>query len=220
MELVAPVLAQSIRFGSPSGNPKGMFLPDLMFRLKDEFRFVDTPTKAEQFNLEDGVTLTYGNHDGFKINSFKLYSTGMFVEGVARTENLDSMLDKIEAILRSEFATTITPAVPVARIYLSQVEVVVSDTVREGLDELKAVRDCLTKMVRRYGIDAQEYHVGGFALTSDPLKSTTGAKPQRFLFERRANHPFEQNVFFSEAPLQTTEHLALLSELEVTLTSG
>ena len=204
MELTAPILAQSIRFGSPSGNQKGIFLPNLVKRLRDEFKFVETPSRAEDYNLESGMTLKYGSFDGFLINSFKLYRSGMFVEGVCRTEPLDSMLDRIEALLRSEFSTTITPAVPVARVYSSQIEVTAVPGIQTGLEVLQAVRDQMTKAVRAYGIGVQDYQVGSFSLTSDPLKSATEAKPQRFLFERRANRPFEQNVYFSEAPLQTS----------------
>ena len=155
----------------------------------------------------------------FNMKNLHLYDKATFKVNANWKLIMDSMLDKIESMLQSEFSTTITPAVPVARIYLSQVEVTVSDTAREGLDELQAVRNRLTEAVRSYGIDARGYQVGGFTLTSDLLQSATDAKPPRFLFERRANRPFEQNVFFSEAPLQTTQHLALLDELETTLTN-
>ena len=220
MNLRSIILSQSIRFGSPSGHPKGIFLPDLMGRLKEEFRFVETPTNAEQYNVEDGVSLKYGSYDGYLINTFKIYRTGMFLEGVAGTEVMDAMLDKIEDILRSNFSTAITPAAPVSKIYFSRIEVMASDAAQRGLNELQSVRDKMTRMVRAYGIDVDEYQVGGFALLADPQKSTTDAKPQRFLFERRSSHPFEQNVFFSEAPLQTSEHLDLLNELEASLISG
>jgi hypothetical protein len=42
----------------------------------------------------------------------------------------------------------------------------------------------------------------------------TRRRPNRFTLERRIGLPFSANVFFSQAPLKSGDHLALLEALE------
>jgi hypothetical protein len=57
------------------------------------------------------------------------------------------------------------------------------------------------------------YEPSAFTLDVDSTKRASG-KLVRFTLERRTGVPFEENVFFSTAPLQTDHHVEFLGELE------
>lgn len=222
MELLANLRAQSIRFGVPKKKGGGaIFLPHFVGRLKDEFSFVEAPARQSDFDLEAGTVLTYGQCNGVIVNTLKIYSNGMFAECIAAgTEMVDAVLDKVEQVLVAEFDAEVLVSAPIARVYSSQMEVRLSAEAVAGLGVLDPVRQRLGAFVRGYGIDVPEYQTLSFAIGADPMLASTAIKPQRFLFERRANRRFDENVFFSEAPLQSAEHWALLHDLEATLTSA
>lgn len=220
MDLIAPLKAQTLRFGVPHTETGAIFLPDVVSRLKEVFRFVEVPSKLSEYNLDAGVIMQYGTWNNVSFSMLKIYNNGMLIDGVSTTDALDSVLDEVESIMLSDFNTRIVSSRPVARLYTSQMEVRVSAEVVEALEVFVGLRARLREMVRAYGVDTADYIVNGFGLASDHALSATPAKPGRFLFERRADRKFEENIFFAEAPLQTAEHLALLNEMEVELTSG
>ena len=47
--------------------------------------------------------------------------------------------------------------------------------------------------------------------------SQTKLNPGFFSIERRAEVPFSEDTYFSQAPLRTTEHLELIQEFEAAL---
>lgn len=220
MELLAVVKSQAARFGNPqTADRKAIFLPDFMQKIAEEFRFVDVPKTSDDFNLSEGTVLRYGTFGGGIMNTLKIYGNGMIIEGPVTTDVLDAALDKIEELLLTHFGARVVPHDTLTRMYVSHLEVRPTVEALEGLDLLAGVRERLAAAARSYGIATPGYSVTGFSIGADPELTATEAKAGRFLFERRANRRFDENVFFSDAPLPTAEHLALLNELETTLTS-
>jgi hypothetical protein len=221
MELVSIIQSTAIRFSSPK-NEGGIFLPDLFEALRLSFKFVEYPRSVTDYNLTDGVTLNYGVHNGVVIKTFKLYSNGMFISGMNTTDQLDEILDVVQGLFQTRFGTTLVPSEPVHKLYSSQLEVRAPSYSPEPTDELRAISDKLTATMRGYGLDvAGGYGLSGFTMAADPLApSLGGVKAARFLFERRADRPYSENIFFAEAPLQTKEHLEVLGDLEAILTNA
>ncbi len=218
MELTSIINSQVLRFSTLAA-PSLIFLPDLVRRLQEEFRFAEVPAKAVEFNTEEGMTLKLGFFEKATISQLKIYRNGMLAEGPRTTEDLEKFLDRVEKILGETFGATYTAVSATPKLYFSSVECRVLPTAVAGIDVLKPVRDRLTAAVRAYGVQTEDYDVTSVILAADQTKTPGDAKPQRFVFERRAAHPFESNLFYSEAPLTTREHLALLLDLEATLTT-
>lgn len=220
MELIDTLKGQALRFGTPrTPDGAGIFLPDLVGKLKAEFRFVGGPEKPGDYDLNGGIALTYGTFGGGILRTLKVYRDGMLMEGHVSTDILDLALDRAEALI-GELGARIERMGPVQRLYTSQLEVRPSIAAVSALDELDAARGRLRDLVSGYGVDVGEYKVVGFTLAADPELSSTAAKPQKFLFERRTERLFSDNVFFSDAPLPTAQHFSFLNELEATLTSA
>jgi hypothetical protein len=74
----------------------------------------------------------------------------------------------------------------------------------------------LTTMVQQYGVTIDPYQVTTILLQTDPGLAQP-IKPARFIFERRANVPYSGDLFYSEAPVSTEQHMELLEELERSL---
>jgi hypothetical protein len=59
-----------------------------------------------------------------------------------------------------------------------------------------------------------DYSLAGLSLDCDPLAFPGRRKPVYFGIERRAGFRYDENIFFSPAPLRTKDHFALLERLE------
>jgi hypothetical protein len=64
------------------------------------------------------------------------------------------------------------------------------------------------------GATHEEYRPTTTYFDVDPVEHKTRRKPNRFTLERRIGLPFSQNVYYSQAPLKSDDHLKLLSDLE------
>ena len=105
------------------------------------------------------------------------------------------------------------PASPVAIGYMSAVEFEASPQFTELTAKFTEVANVASEMVRSSGAWLEGFDFHGISLGCDPQKS--GPIPiGRFAVERRLNRPFEQNIFYSEAPVKTADHLKLLEMLE------
>jgi hypothetical protein len=101
--------------------------------------------------------------------------------------------------------------------YVSQLSFF-SDTIMKALSP--AVFKLAAKLMKRvpeFYRQPLNYQPGAFVVAYDPL--TVKAGPSNFSIERRADSLFEENKFYSSAPLPTDEHIRMLEELETDLNS-
>ena len=144
----------------------------------------------------------------------------MFVAAGADTTALDSILDIAESVFANEHGVTFTPTPPVPRAYTSTVEVHAPSVSQTDREVMRLVTK-LTELVRGYGIEVNDYGLTALLVGSDQsLHPNNTVKPGRFLFERRVGRPYSDDVYFSEAPVKTAEHLELLRDLEAILTNA
>src|ERR1019366_7101267 len=76
--------------------------------------------------------------------------------------------------------------------------------------------ELVTGLVRGYGFTAcPDYEPSSFILFFDNSKFTNPPTfAGSFLVDRRAGAGYEENRYYSQAPLRTADHIALLNELE------
>jgi hypothetical protein len=80
---------------------------------------------------------------------------------------------------------------------------------------LNSIASKISDIVRGNLKEELEYQPIRFWLGHDPNKRKATIAP--FSIEHRALSLFEENIFFSEAPIPTKDHLSLLAELEGSL---
>ena len=80
--------------------------------------------------------------------------------------------------------------------------------------KFRTIGEQLTVLLKeRYEIEVPSYEVSTIHLHFD-LVGKLNPQPAAFLVERRLNVPYSHNVWFAQAPLRTTDHVAILQKLE------
>lgn len=212
MELVNYLSSSLVRFLNLE-NPGSIYLPDLVDGMKSRYRFWEVPTKLADFNTETGANFYQGQFDGKVLKKFMLHNAGILIEASVNTYETEKISDDFIAWALERFDAHYVDSVPVSKVFTSTMEVRVSDAVAARFNGFGELSSRLTEMVRGYGINSPDYTITNFAMTVDEQK-VTGLKAGRFLFERRASRPFEDNVFYTEAPVTSEQHWELLNILE------
>lgn len=82
-------------------------------------------------------------------------------------------------------------------------------------DLWEPIRSTLSAGVQAQGFKVAPYERAGFSFQTDGEKAQPeGLKPGRFVLERRAGRGFDEDIFYSEAPLSTAAHRDLLELVE------
>jgi hypothetical protein len=70
--------------------------------------------------------------------------------------------------------------------------------------------------VKVYGLkECPAYEFGGFSMNIDVIKSEDlKPMPQPFAIERRVGSTYDEKKYFSQAPLRTQDHQAVLEQIE------
>ena len=104
--------------------------------------------------------------------------------------------------------------------YFSQLEVVLDASFGSAASFLSSSRMKLAKLLSAYNnTEPVDIEMSGFSLNYDAVKRKE-ASWGGFTIERRTGRPYEENVYFTQAPLQTDDHVAVLTEIEESLKSG
>jgi len=194
--------------------PPDLFITDLVHGIQQRYRFFEVPTKASELDPSSGVQFQLGKFRDTIITKLSIYENGFSAEAAADTATVDEFLDDIASWSASEFAVTNKAIDPVSRVYLSSLEVESDIDFSPQLDKLAAVRRTLHEMLTSDGFTIEPYDFNGFSLQVDHQPEPKPLRPSRFAFERRVGRPFSENIYYSEAPLSTQNHLRLLEKLE------
>lgn len=209
MQIVKILKSINIRFGNAELGTD-YYLPDLIAGIRERYRFFDYPTKAADISGDGSAKFQIGRFENININKLDLYSAGISIEAEAPTEQLDAMMDDLFVWAQSNFPMKFIYADPVSRLYSSSLEFR-DESMFKLTDALQRATDYISECLSADGVSAV-YALNTITLVADP-KLSSPLQPVRFSIERRANTDFEDNVFFSEAPLSTEKHISILKNL-------
>jgi hypothetical protein len=202
-------------------NPKGKSLfPEIIDWLKDTYNFQEAPESTSVPNEENRKGLPFkrgefqAREEVFVDVELTLFNDGLVANSSSSTEDTDRFLENVLASAVTKFSLTFDPSMVRRKLYLSEVNVKLDQPLANLNPKLAQFAEKLSSMCRT--IIAQPFEVGGLSLWADVTNAVYKAPP--FLIERRINAPFNENRFYSKAPLQTEEHVTLLKELEDILT--
>lgn len=193
------------------GEPKlSIFPPTLSEAVKSRYRFVDFPKEASDFTSGGGFTFRYGNFKDFIIDRMTVYNDGILVSASVTSDQLDEVIADFMDALKSDFNLVADPGSTVS-MYNSKIEIELNHGISQWFERFQSISDSLASSARSKGIDVRSYELAGFSFAGE---GSSEIKPGRFSFERRVDRLFDENVFFSEAPLSTPEHLGLIQNIE------
>ena len=186
-----------------------LYAPDLVRATAERYQFLKGPTVDDLIKRE--VKFSVGKFNDFQIQEFAVYSDGLIVTAAADTDILEAFIEDMLTWGENEFG--FTPIISVGKperhfesllIIKSEVDLAKAMTISE---EILTALNALSSSGRY--IEA-EFKPSGLAIDCDPQQVKAVRKPMSFGFERRLGISFEENVFYSKAPLRTKDHLDLL----------
>jgi len=224
MERLSVLLAQTMRIVQV----RGMFgyLPEAVNALVKNYGFVGYPREAELAAIlvapDSNATakpavFTQGKApiDGrtLVIDRLEIYNNGIVANTHTDTNDSDLIVADVLRWSSERFKVTYDEIKPSAG-HSSQLEIRFARPLPELMPALapvgKRISDSLEKDF--WGFEPA-YHVVGVNFYFDKNKYPAFA-PSVVRIDYRAGQPFERNVYWSEAPLATADHEAVLTEFE------
>lgn len=202
-----------------SGDQKKFYIGDLASALRDRYKFLQSPTKIEEFNLQQGMEFIHGIfNENHVIGKFQVYNNGVYCEAELPTEVISEFVEDVFSWVRQEIKMTVEDADLPNIFFMSNLEVETDASLAPALSKFSAIGDKLTALLASYGQQVPSFQASHLGFHCD-VSEVQSVRPETFTFERRAQKPFDSGLFFSAAPLKTADHLALLDELESILAS-
>lgn len=198
-------------------NPKGKSLfPDMIEWLKDTYNFKDAPNPetVPTADNKNGLPFKRGEYQAreevFVAVEVTLFDDGLVANSSSSTEDTDRFLENLISTATSEFSLVFDPQIIRRRLYLSELNVRLDNPLSNLNPKLTQFANKLSSMAR--SVISSDFEVAGFSLMSDVTNAVY--KVPGFAIERKLNAPFNENRFYTKAPLQTEEHISMLKELE------
>jgi hypothetical protein len=195
---------------------------ELIEGIKRKYEFLKFPT-LERANDPFDFHVGKLKHNGrvLKIDQLVVSYIGTEATSIgaaSRTSSNDAdvFLDDLIDWLAKEFELDVNTRFSSA--YHSQAEFVFSEKAQlsDHFKELSELGKGITNIIRGYGsTKCPEFELNTLAMHFD-LSDTTLPKPiaTPFSFERRVGTSYGENKYFSQAPLKTQDHKAVLEQLE------
>lgn len=214
MELIAITLARVVAFLEVQAlDPFGRSsTPEALSNLADRFSFTEVPKSLAEMDFHKGIELVNGTLDGIHIDRVAIYTNGIMIDTRSTTENSERVLVEFLEFAKAAFGATVEPS---RKNFVSQI------VFRSNL-QLALLNPVLAPIAARLSA-----FVSGELkqpVVYEPSEVSIGAdvsmlnlKPVSFTVARRAERPFFENMYFSNAPVRTAEHLELVKQLEEAL---
>lgn len=219
MEVLSVLTARALWFVELRDvNPRGIALQrTLLPALAERYRFTTYPydkpdnhptDDAPGFRFREGE---FTNSEGVQIIvNLAIHDDGIVADTRSSTKDSEVFLTDLLQWAVKEFGLVFRPDMVHRKGYLSELNVSPSvplNSLHPGLDKI-ATRLSSLVSTPDYPV---HYEPAGIFWSGDP---TLELKPAAFRFERRLDAPFATNRYYTQAPLQTDQHLELLDELE------
>jgi hypothetical protein len=190
-------------------NPRGADMAPLLIAIKDRYKFQASPKPGEEFDQASGIVFSNGSFSGNIITKATIFADGIVVETAQSTDLSEQFLADALQFLSTQFGLIYSPEMVQRKIYLSEVIVKAEKNLNQFFAPMGVIAQQLSQFT---GLSFEPF---GFRFGIDTTMST--ARPSLFTFEREVQKPFNQNRYYSSAPLPTNNHLELLNKLETLL---
>jgi len=215
MKLLSVNLARSIwLFILNDLNPRGYSISNLSNDVVNRYKFASFPKADEDFDLQKGVVFQLGAFQGSKkqpVNvNLTVYNDGFVADTRSSTIESDEFLDDVFSWLSKEYGYTPIQEIIRSKVYSSEIYIRMNKPLNALNPKLKEFAKHLSSKVEGYVEDIL-LETGGISFMRDPGKI---GRPGPFKLEKQEGIPFEENRYYSLAPLQTEAHIELLKEFE------
>jgi hypothetical protein len=152
------------------------------------------------------------------IETFQILAAGVLVATRTNTKDSDFIADDILDWAATHFDLAFDDLRP-DRARMSQIDFRFDRSIPELFPQFRRVGERISEGVAAFFEFQPPFELTGLQFYFDKHKFPTFAPPA-LRIDRRDGVPFDQNVYWSEAPLRTDDHLAVLAEFERACLSG
>lgn len=198
-------------------NPEGLAIRDLLAAIKDRYGFAKAPAhehdRTDQGSLAFEGGMFFYNDVSLSV-TLTIFSDGIVAETTSNTDSTRAFLEDLrELVIASGYSLPESPSIIEGLVSALVVETEASlMLLNPKLEALVKIIEAKTKPLDR--------KFRGYELTEISIATEDSNKPlapASFKFERRIDQPFDMNRYYSQAPLETRDHLALLEAFEAIL---
>ena len=196
----------------------GIHMSNVVSYMQIHYGFVGFPTTLSEFDLGAGVSFKHGRFSSqslgeqIVIGEIKFYPNGILVTAALPTEVVEEFISELFRHAQQELGMQFAPSDEQKKYYTSQVEVVFDQAIPIAAAEA-TVLNKINELHSAYGHTHTPYEKTGFSMSLDTSAGGTSLH-SAFSIARRIGQSFAANTYFSEAPLSTKDHIAVLSEYE------
>jgi hypothetical protein len=187
-------------------------LADCIAPIVGRYGFLKYPKEPNEFDLDKGVRFEAGKAEDVTIDSLVIYGQAIVLDTLSSTDDSKRIILEMLEWGSQELGLTYSPADTMRWAYISHL---IFDTDFPLLQHLSPPLQKLaekTSAVTNEIFGGLPYEVGAVSVGHDPMIRKNGIAS--FMIQHRINTRFEENRYFSEAPLPTKVHIQFLTELE------
>lgn len=213
MNVTAVLSAKALRYVVIKS---GIYIPDVVRALQDRYGFVGVPASREQmFPVNQPVVFSHGkmvhNERNVVVLTLEIYPTGLLVETATSTDDCDLFIDDLlEWGVSNDWKSG--GFAPPWRPYASQLELALDVPLERCFPMVNKIGEMMAAPFKEYHMESvPPFQVHSLGMNVDPTRFSMLCD---FRIERRVKVAYTQNAYFSQAPLKTHHHTAILEELE------
>lgn len=214
MRLASIVLARTLAYiESFDLDPRGsVFFPELVQALVERYRFQKFPTKIEEFEISKGIIFEEGKISGKVIQKFSIFDTLLVAETRSNTTDSKEIIEEMLMWAQAKFGINYAPGAIKRNAYVSGLSFFSPIPVLAANPLLDVLARKTSAALSDIWQEPIHYESVGLALGHEPDERKYAIA--QFTLTRRLATRFSENKYYSEAPLPTDLHLALLEEYE------
>lgn len=215
MKPTGSLKARSIRFVK-SGPIKDMSVSlfDVAKKLEARYKFLESPQTVSAYDFSKGVTFSGGEYGkGRAITKFQIYENGLLSESGEGTEFCDEFFDDVLDWANKEFGLVISEQTNLGRVYHNEIEFESILPLEKLFGPISFISQKMPELLLSYGQQKHLYEFTGLVCDVDSTKIAQPL-PTQFALERRVGRAYDENLYYSRAPLRTRDHIELLEGLE------
>lgn len=214
LKISAIVLSRVLAFVDAADlNPEGGVNPqDLIKEVGKYYRFQKVPETLEEFDIQKGITFLNGRLGKKTIRKFVIWPNAIVLESGSTTDSNKDLIDEILKWGAVKLGLVYEPGMIKHYAYISDLSFTSDAPILSVSPLLDRIATRTTKALSEIWQEQIQYEPLELKAGHDPLTRTWGIAP--FQITRRTGHRFSANKYFSEAPLPTDIHIAMLEEYE------
>lgn len=202
-------------------NPRGKAITgDAMPGMITRYKFAKIPSPLDMQSAREKnepIKFLGGEFEGKGgkvVVDFSAYNDGLIADTRSSTRDADLFLEDFLTWISSEFGLLSHHEIVQRKIYASELYITTERSLSLLNPKLEKLNQFISSKAR--GFNDVRMEVSSIGFWADQIAPT---KPVNFRLERAEGIAFSENRYYSLAPLETEDHLAVLEEIDSLLSS-